>query len=256
MRIVLILLVIYIFLILPGRQNNVRFPQKYYAHRGLFHAGIEENTLPAFAAAKKAGVGVELDVQYTKDRKIVVFHDESLKRMCGVNKKVSELTYAELTELNVGQSSEKIPLFSEVLAVLEPTPIICEIKMQDKITNTGICPEVLEMINGYNGFIAVESFDPVIMKWFRKNAPHLIRGQLAMNDMPKEKSVANFFLKHLFVNALSRPHFIAYRYNDSSLELTLVKRISKVLNAVWTVHGEEEIKKASKIADIVIFERE
>ena len=256
MKIVVILIAIYIFLILPGRQSGVKFPQKYYAHRGLFHAGFEENTLPAFAAAKQAGVGVELDVQYTKDKKIVVFHDESLKRMCGVDKKVSELTYAELTKLHVGQSSEKIPLFSEVLEVLETAPIICEIKMQDKITNTGICPEVLEMINGYSGFIAVESFDPVIMKWFRKNAPHLLRGQLAMDDMTKEKNVVNFFLKHLFVNALSRPQLIAYRYEDSSFELNLVKKTSKVLNAVWTVHGEEEIKKAAETADVVIFERE
>ena len=77
-----------------------------------------------------------------------------------------------------------------------------------------------------------------------------------MDDMTKEKNVVNFFLKHLFVNALSRPQFIAYRYEDSSFELNLVKKTSKVLNAVWTVHGEEEIKKAAETADVVIFERE
>ena len=65
------------------------FEDKYIAHRGLFENGSDhpENSLAAFKRAVEEDFGIELDVQLTKDDKLVVFHDGDLKRICGINKK-------------------------------------------------------------------------------------------------------------------------------------------------------------------------
>ena len=60
------------------------------AHRGYFNTEHPENSLGAFARAVEHGFAVELDIQMTKDDVIVVFHDNDLKRVCGVDKKVKE----------------------------------------------------------------------------------------------------------------------------------------------------------------------
>lgn len=71
-------------LIKPGKRRDLTdFTGKTYAHRGLHGPGVPENSLPAFRRAARKGVGVELDVQLTRDGVPVVFHDKSLLRMCG-----------------------------------------------------------------------------------------------------------------------------------------------------------------------------
>lgn len=89
------------------------FDNTMIAHRGLFNNNSDapENSLAAFRNALEHGFGMELDVQLTKDGKLVVFHDFDLKRMCGVHKKLTELTYAELEQYSLKNSTEKIPLF-------------------------------------------------------------------------------------------------------------------------------------------------
>ena len=89
------------------------FDHTMIAHRGLFdnHSEAPENSLAAFRKAVDQGFGIELDVQLTKDGKLVVFHDFDLKRMCGIHKKLTELTYAELEQYSLKDSTEKIPLF-------------------------------------------------------------------------------------------------------------------------------------------------
>lgn len=66
------------------------------AHRGLHGGEIPENSLSAFEEAAAKGYSVETDVQMTKDGELVLFHDDDLLRMCGVDKKVAACTYAQL----------------------------------------------------------------------------------------------------------------------------------------------------------------
>lgn len=108
------------------------FDHTMIAHRGLFdnHSEAPENSLAAFRKAVDQGFGIELDVQLTKDGKLVVFHDFDLKRMCGIHKKLTELTYAELEQYSLKDSTEKIPLFSAVLDLIAGrTPLVVEIKV-------------------------------------------------------------------------------------------------------------------------------
>ena len=72
-----------------------------FAHRGLCLAGIQENSLSSFEAAISAGAThIETDVQATSDGVAVLFHDDDLERIAGVKRDISQLSLAELRELN------------------------------------------------------------------------------------------------------------------------------------------------------------
>ena len=82
-----------------GRKEKMKvFEKQYIAHRGLFDNESEapENSIPAFQRAVQQGYGIELDVQLTTDNRLVVFHDETLQRMCGFDKKLTDCSYDEL----------------------------------------------------------------------------------------------------------------------------------------------------------------
>ena len=101
-----------------------------YAHRGLHGRGVPENSLKAFELACREGKGIELDVQLSRDGEVMVFHDYTLVRMTGVDKKLCELDRSELCELALAESDQKIPTFSEVLALVGGrVPILVELKI-------------------------------------------------------------------------------------------------------------------------------
>ena len=82
-----------LFLLAPGRatkRQKAPFMGRNFAHRGLHSRdmSVPENSLEAFRLAAKAGYGIELDVQLSKDGQVVVFHDDTLDRVCGVHARV------------------------------------------------------------------------------------------------------------------------------------------------------------------------
>ena len=159
-----------------------RMPGKFYAHRGLhdLSLGIPENTMAAFRRAVEHGYGIELDVQLTKDGQVVAAHDFDLKRICGVEKDVDELTYEELKALPVLGTAEHIPLFQDVLDLVDgKVPLLVEIKY--KHVGSSICRKAAELLDHYSGSYCIESFHPVALMWFRKYRPYTVRGQLGMN---------------------------------------------------------------------------
>lgn len=199
----------------PGpydKKEAARFMRRNFAHRGLHtkDKSVPENSLAAFEAACEAGYGMELDVQLSKDGEVVVFHDDTLNRVCGVDKRVDELTLAQLKELSLCGTNERIPLFTEMLSVVNGRgPLIVELKTGKN--NRELCEKTLDILNHYDGEYCIESFDPFIVSWFRFHAPHIIRGQLSCmtygKDVPK---IRGFLLTNCLLNFLARPQFIAY----------------------------------------------
>ena len=246
-----------LFLLAPGpvqRKTAAPFTGKNFAHRGLHNRArtVPENSLAAFAAAGEAGYGVELDVQLSKDGQVVVFHDNNLKRVCGVDKRVCELTYEELGELRLCQTQEKIPLFSEALKCIRGRgPVIVELKTGKN--NRELCKKTLSLINQYKGEVCVESFDPRIVMWFRFHAPRLLRGQLACP--PEEYGPEDaarplaFLMGNCLMNFLGRPQFIAYKIGRKPLTVRLAQRLG-ALRFCWTSREWVYEKKN----DSVIFE--
>lgn len=257
--IVLILAGVFLYMIKPNRKRDTSyFQKKMYAHRGLHDHNVPENSITAFRLAREAGYGVELDVQMTKDGKLVVFHDGNLKRMCGVDGLLKDYTYEELEKFSLNDTNEKIPLFSDVLETLGETDLICEIKSDNGIKNYALCKQTYDMLNTYRGRFCVESFSPYLMGWFKREHPEIIRGQLSENFVKTTGfTVLNLCLTHLMGNVISRPDFVAYNhlYSDT-FGFKAVRFLFNPMYVAWTARGEEEQDKAWKKFDAVIFEKE
>ena len=122
LQILICLAALYVFLMHPRirRADSSPFLGTFFAHRGLHDNNhqIPENSLAAFQRAVDAGYGIELDVQLSADRIPVVFHDATLSRMCGIDRRVNELTFAELRQLSLVNTKEQIPSFQEALALV------------------------------------------------------------------------------------------------------------------------------------------
>jgi len=252
----LLLFVLVLFLIKPNQKRP--FPlDRLYAHRGYFNdsMGIPENSLAAFERAAELGLGVELDVRLTKDQKLVVFHDGDLRRMCGREGKIADFTYDELSSFRLKGTEEKIPLFEEVLDTLGGVPIICEIKEQGGLRNTDACPITASMLDGYKGETVIESFNPFIVGWFKKNRPDIIRGQLAcgMRGKKGKDAFQGFLLRHLLVNVIGRPDFVAYCYKDSALGFRLCRSLFSPVLAAWTLR-ERDAEAKCRDYPCLIFE--
>ena len=211
---VLVLFLIWLFLIAPRKRATDMAPfQCPYAHRGLWGGDVPENSLAAFAAAADAGFGIELDVQLSKDGEVMVFHDYTLDRVCGVPGKVAEHTAAELGKIPLdGVENECIPTFRQVLETVGGrVPLLIELKGESG--NTALVPKVLEVLKGYDGKWCMESFNPLLLRAVRRQAPEVVIGLLS-SDLIKEKrkgnKVLNFLLSALWLTFLCRPAFHAW----------------------------------------------
>lgn len=232
------------------------FINRNFAHRGLFNnRDVCENSLEAFAFAVENNYGIELDVQLTSDGKVVVFHDDRLLRMCGKEKAVKDCTYQELLRYPLGDTDQTIPLFKDALALVDGrVPLIIELKSTTEIS--ALCLKVYDLLRKYSGPFCIESFNPLIVDWFRQNAPQIMRGQLATKTQGEGTlfSRANSFaLQNLMYNFLSRPHFIAYDQRYRGNQVLKLCRAMGAFTVGWTVTKENYVKNASAF-DAVIFE--
>ncbi len=242
------------------RRNTTPFNRTFFAHRGLHTEDGEapENSLAAFERAKLAGYGVELDIQFTADRQIVVFHDKDLSRMCGVNKRVDSLTYDELKELTLQDGQEHIPLLQDALSLLDDTPVLCEIKSYGANSDTSLCAEAWPLLEQYKGPLCIESFNPFMVQWFRKNQPQVIRGILSTHyeDVKEVTFWQGVALGALMTNFLTRPDFIAYDYKyRNKFAFKLCRSLFRPMTAAWTITDKEQETTALKTFDTCIFEQ-
>ncbi len=245
-----------VFILAPGRADRRQkepFRNRNFAHRGLHSRdrSVPENSLKAFDLAAEAGYGIELDVQLSKDGQVVVFHDDTLNRVCGIDARVDELNYAELRDLSLLDTEEKIPLFSDVLAVIRGRgPLIVELK--NGRSNKELCEKTCEMLRKYNGEVCIESFNPMIVAWFRFHAKEFLRGLLSA---PKEEyegqtsKFTAFLLSRGMINFICRPQFIAYKIGKRPASINLSLALG-AMNVGWTSHETRN----EKGRDAVIFE--
>ncbi len=226
------------------------------AHRGLHTKDIPENSLSAFENAVKNNYVIELDVQFTKDKEVVVFHDANLKRMTNDTRNVEDVDYSELKNLRLGNANEIIPTLEEVLELVDgKVGILIEIKdCKDYIE---LSKRTYEILKGYEGNYSIQSFNPFVLEWYKNNASEVIRGQLSgtfTEGSESLKSFEKFVLKNLLLNFKSKPNYIAYELEalpKSKLENLRKKGVPTV---IWTVKNKEDMEKAYKYGDNIIFE--
>lgn len=224
------------------------------AHRGLFdNKEVAENSVSAFKECIKQGVPIELDVRPTKDRRIVVFHDDKLGRMTEFDGYVNNLDYAEFKDVKLLKTNDVVPLLEDVLKLVNgEVPILIEIK---NVNGDHFEKEVYEAIKDYNGEVAIQSFNPLTLEWFKLNAPQIKRGQLA-SFFRGEKGLSflkKCALKKLKLNKRAEPNFISYNIED--LPNKYVKKAGLPVVA-WTVVSEDQKEKAKRVADNYIYQLE
>ncbi len=225
--VVAVLMLLWIYLIAPGKTPDISAYKRPYAHRGLWKEGVPENSLTAFRAAADAGFAMELDVQLSADGVVMVFHDYTLVRMTGADGKLSDCTAEELATLRLGDTDEKIPTFAEVLAAVDGrTPLLVELK--GETANDALCEAVAALLDNYEGDYIVESFNPLLLAWFRKNRPQVVRGLLVTDMFAKKKQrtfaqwVRDAVVQGRLLNFRARPQFLAWNLHA---EHTFVDRL-------------------------------
>lgn len=228
------------------------------AHRGLhdIKSGAPENSLESFKRAIASNYPIELDVHLTKDKKVVVFHDSNLKRMTGLNKKISECTLSELSIFRLAGTNEKIPALKEVLDLVSgKVPLLIELKNESK-SNRSLERETAALLKNYSGDFAVQSFNPFSLKWFRKKMPGVFRGQLAgdFRDKPDLAWYKKFLLENMLLNPISKPDFIAYDHRCIDSFVVDQKIKAGVPIVAWTTKTPAKQKAILKKAHNVIFE--
>ena len=258
--ILIILAVIYISFVLPRLIDSPDMTpfNVDYAHRGLYNnnEGLPENSLGAFQAAIDNRYGIELDIQLSKDKIPMVFHDATLKRVCGIDAKLSDFTAEELQNIKLLDTEYTIPTLKEVLELVDGRiPLLVEFKP----SNTELCDIACPILDEYNGIFCVESFDPRCIYWLRKHRPDIIRGQLTENYCASPTSklpwLIKMILRHQVLNFLTRPDFVAYKFADrKTISNTICRKLWRAQGVTWTLKTLEEYETAVNEEWIPIFE--
>ena len=258
---VAVLAVLYMLAIMPrifNRPDTTLFKKRYFAHRGLHDNASDapENSMAAFRKAVEAGLGMELDVQVTKDGVPVVFHDFKLERICGAPVKIADSTYEELQAYTLCDSKERIPRFSELLEMVDgQVPLIVEIKAET--ANVSCCGIIDSLLRAYRGPYCIESFNPMVLWWFRRNHGDVVRGQLSSNFRREGEywNILYFAMTHLLFNFLTKPDFIAYNHKFSEEPgRRICRRLYRHPAAAWTIRSQQDLEALKGEYDVFIFD--
>jgi glycerophosphoryl diester phosphodiesterase len=222
-----------------------------FAHRGLHGDGIVENSMVAFQAAIDADVGIECDLRLSREGFAMVFHDPSLKRLCGVDVETESLHAAALMHFKLAGSNETIAWLDDVLALVGgKVPLLIELKrragaapMTAPIDH--LCAATLRALRGYRGPVGVMSFDPRAGAWLARNAPHVRRGLVIADRLSPMARWAAMMQ--------ADPHFLAV--DRAALDGAWVARARRRMPiASWTIRSPTERKAAAACADALIWE--
>ena len=219
------------------------------AHRGYhdLNRDVWENTLSAFARAVEAGFAIECDLQYSADAIPVVFHDDGLKRLCGIDGDVRQRTAAELGLLTVGGTTDKVPTLRQLLDLVKGrVPLVLELKGR-KGDDDGFAMAVLDAIEGYEGPVALMSFDHWLLKDLKEIDSGRPLGLTAEGARPEE------FAVHEAAMQLGLD-FISYYYGN--LPNAFISRQRDLGRQVitWTVRDDEARTITALNADQMTFE--
>ena len=218
---------------------------RHIAHRGLWGDDVPENSLTAYARAVEKGYAIEIDLYLSKDGVLFSVHDSKLKRLCGVDKFVYDLTAEEIKQLSLCGTDEKIPTFDEVLELVDgKTPLLIEIKDQPSKL---IVENIVGRLKTYKGEFALQSFNPFYIRKVRYLAPEFIRGILAAKNPDTDSKIKKFVVSKMPFNFTAKPDFISYEYNGLPLK-------TKLPVITWTVTTKDIHEKVKPYAKNIIFE--
>lgn len=127
------------------------------AHRG-FAAMYPENTLAAVSRASEVADVVEVDVRRCGSGELIVIHDPTVDRVTDGTGDVADLTLAELSELSVLGSDERIPTLNAVLEAVPPS-----VGVNVELKERGLAGDAVVALSGVDNAPLVSSFDPEVL---------------------------------------------------------------------------------------------
>jgi len=245
---ILLIALLIIYLSVYKKDWTPRHPSFYLkgelikiGHRGaplLAH----ENTLASFTKAIETGMkGIELDVQYSADKQLVVYHDWVWECATGTKELIEKMPYSEIQKICLNnEEGSKIPLFSEVLDVL-PTNCIIVVEIKSiHLLNTGIEKNILDIIKNYGieTKCVISSFNPVVLRRVRKLNPNILTAYLWSKKEPP------FIINSPLWVWLCRPD--GFHVDITFLEEKLMKwiRRKKMSVLTFTVISQKQLSKA------------
>jgi glycerophosphoryl diester phosphodiesterase len=208
------------------------------AHRGDTKAGLE-NTLPAIESALKLGVdGMELDLQLSRDGRVVIFHDDDLQRLAGREGTIERFGLEELRKIPLSGGG-RIPALEELLDLVKDRCLLnLEIKTKPTWYALGsgrVEKAVAEALHKFrlNETILISSFHPMPLWRMKRHAPHLRRGVL--------------FDSSYWPHRLALPFTVPFSIN-APLKRVSEPFVKEVHDAgrrilVWTVNDENDMKR-------------
>lgn len=210
--------------------------------------------MAAFEAACEAGHPIELDVHPSVDGEAVVFHDTTLERLVGRPQAVYDVPWHRLRNMSLSGTSQTIPRLADVVQHVDGrVPIVVEIKNERAV---GVIERaVARSLQTYRGEIAIQSFNPLSLGWFRRHAPHYVRGLLA-GDMSEQNmwQGKKFVLEHVLLAPWVQPHYVGYDLRKLPTRATSWLRRQGTPLLAWTVRNEQDQAAARELADNYIFE--
>jgi glycerophosphoryl diester phosphodiesterase len=239
------------------------FFDRPFAHRALHDVaqGRPENSRAAIRAAIAAGYGIEIDVQLSSDGVAMVFHDNALERLTGVEGHLRLSTASALKSTPLLGGSEGIPDLNEVLALIGgQVPLLIEIKDQDGAMGPKVGAlerATARALRRYKGDVAVMSFNPHSIAAMQILCPDVPRGlttsayraeewllpehlRTVLRAIPDYERVGASFISHE-VNDLDRPRVAELKQGGA-------------LVCCWTVKTPEQEALARRVAECITFE--
>ncbi|QRZ13151.1 phosphodiesterase [Paracoccus methylovorus] len=232
------------------------------AHRGLHGPGVPENSMAAFRAAIAAGYGIECDIQRAADGTALVFHDDDLPRLTGVEGLVSAMGIDALSTLRIMGTAEPIPTLRELLdEIAGQVPLLIEIKDQSLRSSAEVGDlqeQVARLLAGYPGPVAVMSFNPHAVAAFHAAAPQVTVGLTTCGyeagDWPTLDAETRSHLAAIADFDRVGASFISHDRNDLDNPAVTALKACDVPVLCWTVCSPAQEATARRVADNITFE--
>lgn len=214
------------------------------AHRGLHACGRQgpvENSIGAAEAAIAGGFGIECDIQLSRDGEAMVFHDERLERLTGATGRLADHESSALSSLALGGGPDRIPtLAAFVAAIRGRAALFVEIK-SGCADDMLLTERAVALVKGYDGPVALESFDPtIIAHCHRLGAPCPI-GLVGPSEAGTEPAPA----------LVARCDFLSWKIDYVA---AIAERHPQLPRTTWTVRTKEQQALAARCEAQIVFE--
>lgn len=189
---------------------------KKIAHRGLWNKINPENSFGAYRRCVDKKIPIELDVHILKDNTLLVIHDDNTLRMTGKNIVLKDAVYNDVKDLKLGNTDYKIPIFSDVLELVNGK-VLLDIELKYDVKGFKICREICKYLDGYRGDFIIKSFNPIYVLWFKIRRPNYMRGILISglgNGIKRKLLNSVWFSFILWFNIFMKVDFIVYDYRE------------------------------------------